>query len=547
MAVALYARVSTVRQAEQDLSIPDQLNQMREWCAAKGVLIAKEYIEPGASATDDRRPIFQEMITDSTLNPAPFEAIIVHSLSRFFRDAISFGVYERKLDKYGIKIISITQQTAEDASGQLARRVFSAFDEYQSQENSKHTSRAMKENARRGFFNGSRAPFGFKAVETEVLGNRGRRKRQLAVDEAEAAIVRRIFDLYLDGYEGRRMGIKEIAKHLNARGQLMRGRPWAIQKVHKVLSDPVYRGEHYYNVIDARRGTKRPPAEWIPMKVEPIIDAETFERVRQRRADRRPTAVPPRVLSSPVLLTGLLRCGDCGAAMTLTTGKSGRYRYYKCSRRVNKGNAQCASRNLRMELLDELVLSQLEGRVFTPAKLREILTLARRQLRERTAADRQKLTLLQAELRRADERLGRLYDAVESGLLPLDETLQKRVQQAKGGREAVLVEMASLRRLEQLPVDHVLPSQVEAFSKVVRAKLRDRASPFARDYLHAVVDSVVVHGDSATISGSHARLMGAIAGKKMGTGQVPTSIPDWRARRDSNPWPLPPEGSALSS
>ena len=141
MAVALYARVSTTRQAEQDLSIPDQLQQMRDWCASQGWLVAKEYVEPGASATDDRRQVFQEMIADATLTPPPYEALIVHSLSRFFRDVISFGVYERRLGKHGVKVISITQQTAQDASGQLARRIFSAFDEYQSQENSKHTSR----------------------------------------------------------------------------------------------------------------------------------------------------------------------------------------------------------------------------------------------------------------------------------------------------------------------------------------------------------------------------------------------------------------------
>jgi len=65
MAVALYARVSTVRQAEKDLSIPDQLNQMREWCKSQGLVIGMEYIEPGASATDDRRPSFQQMVADS--------------------------------------------------------------------------------------------------------------------------------------------------------------------------------------------------------------------------------------------------------------------------------------------------------------------------------------------------------------------------------------------------------------------------------------------------------------------------------------------------
>jgi len=123
---------------------------------------------------------------------------------------------------------------------------------------------------------------------------------------------------------------------------------------------------------------------------------------------------------------------------------------------------------------------------------------------------------------------------VESGLLALDETLQKRVQLSKAAPESVLVEMAELRRLQLLPIDRVLPSQVEEFSKVVRAKLRDRSSSFARDYLHAVVDSVVVGDDTATISGSHAKLMRAIAEKKMGTGQVPRFTPDWRAIEDES-------------
>ena len=67
MAVALYARVSTTKQAEKDLSIPDQLRQMREWCKANGYAVAQEYIEPGASATDDKRPVFQQMIAEATL------------------------------------------------------------------------------------------------------------------------------------------------------------------------------------------------------------------------------------------------------------------------------------------------------------------------------------------------------------------------------------------------------------------------------------------------------------------------------------------------
>ena len=62
MHVALYARVSTTRQAENDLSIPDQLRQLRAWCEANDHTAILEYVEPGASATDDKRPVFQELI-----------------------------------------------------------------------------------------------------------------------------------------------------------------------------------------------------------------------------------------------------------------------------------------------------------------------------------------------------------------------------------------------------------------------------------------------------------------------------------------------------
>jgi len=132
MAVALYARVSTNRQAENDLSIPDQLRQMREWCQANDFIIANEYVEAGASAKDDKRPEFQKMLADATLSPSPYEAIIIHSLSRFFRDSLDFALYERRLNQSGVKLISITQPTSEDSSGEMARKFMSIFDEYQS-------------------------------------------------------------------------------------------------------------------------------------------------------------------------------------------------------------------------------------------------------------------------------------------------------------------------------------------------------------------------------------------------------------------------------
>lgn len=258
MAVALYARVSTTRQAENELSIPDQLHQMRDWCKAQGLSVAAEYVELGASATDDRRSMFQQMIADATASPPPFEAIVVYSLSRFFRETLGFALYERKLSRVGVKVVSITQQTGDDPAGEMARRIFTVFDEYQSKENSKHTQRAMRENARQGYWKGSHPPYGYRAIETQTIGNRGRKKRRLEIDAPEAEIVLKVYQLYLQGHHGAPLGMKAIATHLNQRGITMRGKPWRIQKINQLLCDPVYTGCFYFNRRDSKARKIRP-------------------------------------------------------------------------------------------------------------------------------------------------------------------------------------------------------------------------------------------------------------------------------------------------
>jgi len=99
--VALYVRVSTGRQAEADLSIPDQLRQGERFCAQKGWILAACFIEPGASATDDRRPEFQRLIDAATGADRPFDIVLVHSMSRFFRDQFQSEFYIRRLRKAG--------------------------------------------------------------------------------------------------------------------------------------------------------------------------------------------------------------------------------------------------------------------------------------------------------------------------------------------------------------------------------------------------------------------------------------------------------------
>ena len=537
MRVVLYARVSTGRQYQNDLSVPDQLRSMHEWATSNGHQVVREYVEAGRTATsDDKRPEFLRMMADSALQPRRFDGVVVHSQSRFYRNPLGFLMHVNELEQCGIQLFSITQPSGNDPVQILSRQIMSVFDGYSSLENSKHTHRAMCQNARMGYCSISQPPFGFKKVETDASGARNRIKKVLAVDADEAAVVRDIYRWYLNGLGGKTMGMKEIVKELTDRGISMRGRPWRIQKVQDILSGRGYIGEHYFNVKNSKTGEIRPPSEWILTKSEPIIDVETFERVRELREIRSPKKTPPRRVGNPTLLTGIVKC-ECGAAMTLATGKSGLYRYYKCSARMAKGGTTCRSRNLPADEFDKKILDTLAGQLFTPERIHAILYEMRKTVRESREDQQARINLLNRQKQNAETGLSRLYEVIEKGTIPLDDLLQKRLETLRTSREALQAELTRLHQNIAAPVEQVLPSMVERFSKGVRRKLDDPA--FAKCYLQLLVEDIVVTDCQATIRGNKAKLAAAIRThkEKMGTNEVPSFMSVWRARSDSNARP----------
>jgi site-specific DNA recombinase len=321
---ALYLRVSTGRQADNDLSIPDQRRQAKGYCASRGWEIVADYVEPGLSATDDRRPEFQRMIDAATTKPPAFDVILVHSFSRFFRDQFQLEFYVRRLAKSGVRLVSITQELGDDPMSNMIRQIMALFDEYQSKENAKHTLRAMKENARQAFWNGALPPIGYRIVEaSEQRGHRT--KKTLEIDPVQAETVRLIFRLARErsGSSGP-MGIKSIATHLNASGIRTRdGGRWGVDAVHKVLTRTTYIGRHRFNTKFWKTRERKPENEIVEMAVPAIVDKDEFEVVQMLVKSRSPAMTPPRVVSGPTLLTGICFCAACGGAMTLRTGKSG--------------------------------------------------------------------------------------------------------------------------------------------------------------------------------------------------------------------------------
>jgi DNA invertase Pin-like site-specific DNA recombinase len=317
---AVYLRVSTGRQAEHDLSIPDQRAQTHAWVKQRGWYLAAEYVEPGASATDDKRPEFQRMIERACDGENAFDVIVVHSFSRFFRDAFGLEFYVRKLAKHGVRLVSITQELGDDPAQVMMRQVIALFDEYQSKENAKHVLRSMKENARQGYWNGARPPFGYQAVEVERRGSRI--KKKLAIDPVEAETVRLIFRLFLSGHEeSGPMGVKAIAVWLNTHGYRTRGgATWGLGPVHALLANPVYAGRMRFNHFEARSRRRKTPSEHVFAEVPAIIEPAVFEQVQTLLKDRNPRVTAPRVVTGPILLTGLAMCATCRGAMTLRTG-----------------------------------------------------------------------------------------------------------------------------------------------------------------------------------------------------------------------------------
>ena len=534
---AIYLRVSTGRQAEHDLSIPDQKAQTQAWVEQRGWSVVAEYVEPGASATDDKRPQFQRMIERACDGENTFDVIVVHSFSRFFRDAFGLEFYLRKLAKHVVKLVSITQELGDDPAQVMMRQVIALFDEYQSKENAKHVLRAMKENAWQGFWNGARAPLGYKVVEA---GQRGARiKKKLAVDPVEAETVRLIFRLFAEGDQrSGPMGVKAITSWLNAHGHRTRtGGLWGVGRVHALLTNPVYAGKLRFNRMDSKSRRLKSEGEYVYCDAPPIISTALFEAVQKGLAARNPNVVPPRAVSGPILLTGLAACATCGGGMTLRAGTSRTgqvYRYYSCASAIQKGKLACKGRSIPMAKLDTLVTEHLAARLLQPERLTTMLTALAGRRTDRQAALDTRIAALTSEAEVADEKLRRLYELVEKGLAQLDDVLKDRIEALQTSREIALAALDRARSASR-PTHDVSPAAVDRFARAMREKLSGGEIPFRKAYIRSIVDRIEVDDRCIRIMGRKDVLEQAVLAEGGTAAPVVHSfVPKWRTRQESN-------------
>ena len=206
---ALYARVSSDRQ-DVDLSVAAQLRALRDYAEKNGYLVAREYVDEAESGRIADRPQFQKMLDEAGKPEAPFKEILVWKFSRFTRKREHAVAFKSMLRRRGIRVVSITEQADDTATGRLLEAIIESVDEFYSENLAQEVSRGMRESASRGYWMSAYAPYGYKRVHVQD----GPKKRpRLELDPPADAMVRRIFDMALQG-----RSILDITKDPQRRG-----------------------------------------------------------------------------------------------------------------------------------------------------------------------------------------------------------------------------------------------------------------------------------------------------------------------------------------
>ena len=288
-------------------------------------------------------------------------------------------------------------------------------------------------------------------------------------------------------------------------------------------------GEHEFNKRSKTEELK-PVSEIVTVPVPPIIDRETFDTVQKLLKARNPKVVPARVISGPTMLTGLIHCAKCGGAMTIRTGKGGRYRYYACSIKARQGPTACEGMAVPMEKLDDLVADHLEKQLLQPERLETILAVVLDRREERSERRREHIAELNKRATESELRLKRLYDAIEAGIADLDDpALKDRIDGLKAIRDQAKADADRAQAmLQNTGQKAVTPEMLRKFTTTARERIRLESGGYRRDHLRALAQRVEVADGEVRIMGSKSRLLQTLVAGS-GVNSVPTQGLKWRS------------------
>lgn len=401
----IYARVSSRKQADEGISMEAQIEQCTARAAALGAQVARVFRDDGVSGRSTKgRTGFLSAL--AYCEAAPVDLFITWSTSRFARNAIDLWVHQDQLKAVGTRLECLNADIDDETDAGFINRVFmGAMDQMVSRQIAKDTLRSMKKSAAEGFFTGGRVPFGYRTVPD------GKRARLVPNDE-EAPVVRRAFDLCLQG-----LGALAICQDLNESGQLRRGERWKKTSVIYMLKSEAYTGIKTFNRANKKTGQLKPRAEWVQVEShEPLVSRADFERVQIMMEDRAPAHRQGGTPRSGFVFSGLLKCGVCGNPLQVIngTGRGGvLYNYYGCCAH-KKGEPRCLFRNARADLFDDWLMGEVLEQLVTPEVMahavQEVTDMGSRWAQERAGQRAQ----LVADLRALEGKRDKLYELLET-------------------------------------------------------------------------------------------------------------------------------------
>ena len=374
---------------EESNSITGQKNLIRDFFSRHPELSeCGMAVDDGFSGSSFERPAFRKMMDD--VRAGKIDCIVVKDLSRFGRNYLDAGEYIEKIFPFfGVRFIAVNDNydsLDNAASDELVVPFKNLINEAYCRDSSIKIRSCLEVKRRRGDFTGAFAVYGYLKDPQN--------KNHLVVDAFAADVVRDIYQWKLEG-----VSAADIAGRLNADGILapmdykrqqglrfatpfrIRPRsPWSATAVLRILKNPVYTGilEQGKNTTLSYKVKKRvakPRGEWAVVESahEAVVDRQDFLSVQKVLAlDTRKSPGRDRV----ELFSGMVLCGECGAAMVRKTVPSGgkKYIYYVCA--AHKNEKTCFSHSIRDTALEKIVLESLQKQIQYIISLAGLLEMA---------------------------------------------------------------------------------------------------------------------------------------------------------------------------
>jgi site-specific DNA recombinase len=442
---AAYARYSSDRQSPA--SIDDQLRKCREFAEKNDWEVLEEhvYTDEALSGAGADRPGLARLLEAISRSQRAFDVLLMDDTSRLYRNLGDSMKFVERLNFIGIRVVSVSQGIdTQNEQSDVLMTVHSLVDSLYIKELAKKTHRGLEGCALKGLHTGGRC-FGYD-------NKRDGESVRLSINEAEAAVVRRIFQMAAEGGS-----LKGIAKTLNREhlppprkrtGKVLA--TWYPSAIREMLRRDLYAGRLVWNRrrfvkkpgSNKRVSRERPKSEWLTQDKPElrIVDEPLWDRVQERLAvvaARYNFGNCPGLLhrasSSSYLLTGFMKCGSCGANLIIVSGR-GKHNHprYGCPQNFNRGACSNSVRE-RADFLEERLFSELQAAVLRPEAIEYTVQGFQRQLESSLAGLDSKLGRMRQRSEQLQEELRNLVSTVAScGHSPaLVEAINSREQELR--------------------------------------------------------------------------------------------------------------------